>query len=174
MNELEAIVRLVNKLTDWEEKACNIFYVTEGHVDISSQNLKTTFDRFITENFSNVKFESIEELKDKFNHLSYEEKTSYFKPESIYVLDCTNINKDNIYIFNTIFDLTKEQKISFIHYVTTDKYRDYLIQTQTYHLRTRVLENIDESLSKIYKYHELNDEITATKQSNIQTKKIKM
>ncbi len=174
MNELQAFVRLINKLTDWEEKACNFFYVTEGHKDISPENLKNTFNNFIGENFSNAKFENIEDLKNQFKSLNYDQKISYFKPDHIYVIDCTNIDKDSIHTFNAIYDLTKEQKIAFINYVSVDKHRDYLVQTQTYQLRTRGLENIDDSLSKIYAYNEFKDEITATPENNIPSKKAKI
>lgn len=159
MNDLEATIRLIDKLTEWTDKACTLFYTSEKHSEISEENLKETFNKFILTNFSNAQVEELNDLTSKFKCLSYEEKISYFKPDSIYVIDCSNIDKDNINIFNAIHDLNKDKKITFINYSNQDKLRDYLSITQAYHLRDRVLENIDEALCKLYNYNELKSEV---------------
>jgi hypothetical protein len=160
MNELESTIRLINKLTEWTDKICTLFYTTEGHAEISEENLKETFNKFILANFSNAQVEEINDLTTKFKNLSYDEKNSYFKSDSIYVIDCSNIDKENMHIFNAVHDINKDKKITFIYYSNQEKLRDYLSITQAYHLRDRVLEKIDDALCKLYNYNELKSEIS--------------
>lgn len=174
MNELDTTIRMLNKLMDWQPNTCHFFYVTEGVKNLPNEDLKESFDYFIGQNYDNAKFKKIDEIKNDFKNLSYDDKVNYFSKEDIYVVDCSNIDKDNIYIFNSIYDLTKNEKTAFIYYTSPDKLRDYLMLSEQYQFRASSIENIDEYLHKFHSYKELKNEIDLTNPSNTSTKKIKM
>lgn len=174
MNELQSTLRMVNKLIDWQQNTCHFFYVTEELESMTKKDLKQSFNNFISTNYSNSQFESIDSISEKIKDLSYFDKITYFKPENIYVVDCLNINKDNIHIYNSLYDLTKNEKTALIYYTSPEILRDYLMQSEQYQFRASTIENIDHILHKVFEYNQLKDEIAETKQSNASTKKPKL
>jgi hypothetical protein len=174
MNLLEETIRRMEKYLEWEANTCHFFYPVEKDENISDKNLKSAFDTFISSNYENAKFEKIEDLALAFKNLSYEEKLSYFSSDSIYVIDCSNLDKSNHSTFQSLHDCGKLNKLAFIYYIPNEKMWDQVIMTDQYQFRTFSIENINKELYTLHQYQELKEEVNASSTQNIVTKKPKV
>lgn len=174
MNQLEETIRRMEKYLDWEKNTCHFFYPVEKDESISDNDLKSAFDSFISSNFDNAKFEKIEDLALSFKNLSYEEKLNHFSPDNMYVIDCSNLDKNNHSTFQSLHDCGKLNKMAFIYYIPNEKMWDQVIMTEQYQFRTFCIENINKELCTLHQYKELKYEIATTNPSNTSNKKPKI
>jgi hypothetical protein len=164
----------INFVFKKSNKSQHFFYIVAEDIGINKDDLKNSFNYFIERKIDNTKFLSLDKITNDFQQKTELDKKNYFSLDYIYVVDCATINENNLSIFNSIFEIAKDKKLSFIYYSTVKKMHDCLLTTPQYSIKAGLYGKIEQEIFKYYEYNTLKEEIKSNSYNTTSLKRNKL